>query len=135
MSKPFIHAKSSARKYGGKPEDYLPIHQFMDSTKTALPDVRHRAILHSCFGCFLVEQVFGVSAKNSEGKDYSPRDIAEDHCIEDLGFIPSMDRWFKNMPIEKWMGGRANIHEKTKQQAQLYDQELENKEIYYDRKD
>lgn len=31
----------------------------MDQTKACLPDVRHRAILHSSFGCFLAEQVFG----------------------------------------------------------------------------
>ncbi len=30
MSKPYIHALSSAKKFGGKPEDYLEIHQLMD---------------------------------------------------------------------------------------------------------
>jgi hypothetical protein len=33
------------------------------------------------------------------------RDLGEDHVIEDLGFIPTMERWLKNMPIESWMGG------------------------------
>lgn len=103
--KPIWHAKNSARKYGGKPEDYIEIHQFMDSTKSALPDVRHRAILHSSFGCFIVERVFGYTMENSDGKSFCPRDVAEDHCIEDLGFIPSVDRWFETMTIESWMGG------------------------------
>jgi hypothetical protein len=47
--KPFIHAKNSARKYGGVPEDYQAVHDFFDSTKAALPDIRHRALLHSSF--------------------------------------------------------------------------------------
>lgn len=114
MSKPMIHAKSSARKYGGNPEDYLDIHQFMDSSKASLADVRHRALLHSSFGCFIVEQIYGVERINSAGKTYSPRDVAEDHCIEDLGFIPSVERWLGNMKIQTWMGGPANKNEREK---------------------
>ena len=63
--KPFLHSKIHAKKYGGVPADYADIDDFIDSTKAALPDVRHRAILHSAFGCFLVEQVFGRTRKNS----------------------------------------------------------------------
>ena len=37
--KPFIHAKNSAKKFGGSYLDYLPIHNEMDSSKAALPDV------------------------------------------------------------------------------------------------
>jgi len=33
MYKPWIHAKNSARKFGGVPEDYLPIHNLMDSSQ------------------------------------------------------------------------------------------------------
>lgn len=112
--KPWIHAKSSARKYGGKPEDYLDIHQFMDDSKIAVADVRHRAIFHSAFGCFIVERLFGVVRTNSDNKEYSPRDIAEDHCIEDLGFIPTMDKWLSAMKIESWMGGPASKNERSK---------------------
>lgn len=111
--KPYIHAKSSAKKYGGKPEDYIDIHQFMDSTKSALPDVRHRAILHSAFGCFIVEEVFGKVAVNSDGRQYSPRDVAEDHCLEDLGTIPTVEQWFAGMPIEQWMGGPSRKTRRT----------------------
>lgn len=115
--KPFIHSKSSAKKYGGHPEDYLDIHDFMDSSKAALADVRHRAILHSAFGCFVVEKVFGTTRVNSAGKTYSTRDIAEDHCIEDLGFIPTVEHWFKSMEIQPWMGGPASKKEREKRKA------------------
>jgi hypothetical protein len=103
--KPYLHSKSSAKRYGGVAADYSDIHDFMDSTKSALADVRHRAILHSAFGCFIVEKIFGATRVNSESKTYSTRDVAEDHVIEDLGFIPTMDKWFANLPIEEWMGG------------------------------
>ena len=72
--KPYLHSKIHAKKYGGKPEDYSDIDDFLDSSKAAVPDVRHRAILHSAFGCFVVEQMFGRTRVNSAGKEYSPRE-------------------------------------------------------------
>lgn len=106
MSKPLIHAESSVRRYGGSVEDYLPIHDFMDSSKAALADVRHRAVFHSAFGIYVVERVFGDYITNSDGKRVSVRDVAEDHVKEDLGFIPTMEHWLKNMPISDWMAGK-----------------------------
>lgn len=103
--KPYIHGKIHAKKYGGKPEDYADIDDFIDSSKTAVADVRHRAILHSAFGCFVVEQMFGRTRFNSEGKEYSPRDVAEDHILQDLGFIPTMEHYLNNMKICDWMSG------------------------------
>lgn len=103
--KPLQHARNSAKKWGGKPEDYLAIHDFFDSTKAALPDIRHRAILHSAFGIFLLEKVFGTYITNSSGRQVCVRDLGEDHVIEDMGFIPTVERWLKNMPIEEWMTG------------------------------
>lgn len=114
-----IHARSSARKYGGTPECYLDIHQFMDSSKSTMADVRHRAIFHFSLGCFIVEQIFGVERTNSEGRKYSPRDIAEDHCIEDLGFIPSVERWLGNMTIQAWMGGPGNKRDREVRTKQI----------------
>ena len=106
MSKPLIHAESSVRRYGGTVEDYLPIHDFMDSSKAALADVRHRAVFHSAFGIYIVERVFGDYITNSDGKRVSVRDVAEDHVKEDLGFIPTMEHWLRNMPISDWMAGK-----------------------------
>lgn len=105
--KPHLHARTSARKYGGQPEDYHAIHTFIDGSKAAVADVRHRAALHNAFGCFVVEAVFGVTATNSDGRTYSPRDVAEDHIIEDLGFLPSLEHWLRNMRIEPWMSGAS----------------------------
>lgn len=103
--KPFLHSKIHAKKYGGVPDDYADIDDFIDSTKAAVPDVRHRAVLHSAFGCFLVEKIFGRTRYNSDGKEYSPRDVAEDHIQQDLGFIPTMEMYLNNMAIQPWMSG------------------------------
>jgi hypothetical protein len=104
--KPHIHATSSAKRFGGKPEDYHDIHQFMDSSKAHIADHRHRAIFHNSFGCFIVESVFGITRVNSAGKVYSTRDIAEQHIIEDLGHIPTVQDYLRHMEIQPWMGER-----------------------------
>lgn len=103
--KPYIHAKNSAKKHGGKPEDYQAIHDFFDSTKAAMPDMRHRAILHNAFGIFVAERVFGTTITNSDGKVVSVRDIGEDHVLEDIGFIPTIQDWLKDLPFTAWTGG------------------------------
>jgi hypothetical protein len=106
--KPWIHAVNSMKRYGGTPEDYLKIHDWLDQTKSAMPDVRHRAILHSSFGIYICEQVFGTYIVNSEGKKVQVRDIAEDHVMEDFGGkIPTIEQWLKNLPIEEWMNGKG----------------------------
>lgn len=102
--KPIEHAKIHAKRYGGKPEDYIYIDNFLDSSKVAHGTMKHRAIYHHTVGCFLVEQLFGVECLNSAGKSYSPRQIAEDHIIQDLGWLPSLDDWMKEMEIKAWMG-------------------------------
>lgn len=107
--KPFLHAKISSKQHGGKPEDYQDIHDFIDSSKIAVPDMRHRAMLHSAWGCYLVERVFGVTRTNSDGRLYSPRDIAEEHIQQDLGFIPTLERWLNTMPLEGWMSGTRKL--------------------------
>lgn len=103
--KPLLHAKISVKKYGGIVDDYLPIHNFIDSSKSHVADVRHRALLHSSWGCFMAEEKFGSYLKNSDDKEFSVRDIAEEHILQDLGFIPSVEHWLRNMRIEPWMGG------------------------------
>lgn len=101
----YYHARVSAKKFGGVPEDYQPIHDFIDSSKSSVADVRHRAMLHSAWGIFLTEKVFGHTIPNSKGDQVPVRLIAEEHILEDLGFIPSMEHWLKNMRIETWMSG------------------------------
>lgn len=104
----YLHAKSAAKKWGGKPEDYIAIEEFIDGTKKAFGDIRHRAILHNTYGIWLAQELYGRVIK-IEGpigeKDVTVREIAELHILEDLGFIPTIESWVKNMEIKQWMGG------------------------------
>lgn len=99
------HAVIAAKKHGGVPEDYYPISDFIDSSKASLGDIRHRAILHSTFGIFLCEKVFGHTITNSDGKQIPTRLLAEEHIYDDLGFIPTVEHWLGELPIRKWMSG------------------------------
>lgn len=105
MSKAWVHAVSSAKRWGGKPEDYIAIHEKMDSTKMAHAEVTHRAVFHSAFGVYVIEDIFGRFLTNSDGKQVFVRDVAEQHVLEDLGFIPSLGDWLKEMPAQPWMAG------------------------------
>ena len=103
--KPHLHANLSCKKYGGSPSDYYPIHEFFDCSKISVADVRHRAMLHSTWGIYMAEKVFGSVMVNSDGREVSVRDIGEDHVLQDLGFIPTMEKWLETMEIQPWMSG------------------------------
>ena len=109
MAKPWDHALESARKFGGKPEDYFDIHQLMDSSKSAHATMKHRCIFHSSFGIYIVEKIFGINITNSKGKLVSVREIAELHVLSDLGQIPSLDMWLKEMPLQSWMSQPTKV--------------------------
>ena len=108
MSKPWIHAKNSARKFGGQPEDYMKIHNLMDSSKDCIGDNRHRCLTHNSW--FIgadgpLEKIFGVVIKNSDGKEVSVRDIGEQHILEDFGmrFIPTAQDYLQEIEFQSWM--------------------------------
>lgn len=104
MAHSYHHAVSSARRWGGKPEDYQPVHDWLDGSKLILADFRHRALRHHAEGCFAAEQVFGVTLTNSAGRVVPVRMIAEQHIAEDLGRIPSFADWVRCIRPEPWMG-------------------------------
>ena len=100
---PYHHAESSARKYGGKPEDYLPLHQWFDESKAFFPDIRHRALRHHAEGIFLCERLFGVTLVNSQGREVPVRFLGEQHVQEDLRWIPTAQDWLRCIKPEPWM--------------------------------
>jgi len=107
MAKPYFHAQSSAKKYGGIWEDYMEIHEFMDSSKAAFPDNRHRALTHnSWFIGVVLPRVFGETfRRKSDNKIVCTRDIGEQHCLEDFKFkfIPSAQDFLQEMDFLPWM--------------------------------
>lgn len=104
MAHSWIHAKSSAKRFGGKPEDYIAIHDWFDGTKELEPTFRHRALRHHTHGIFEAERVFGHVIINSNGREVPVRVIAEQHVMEDFGgYIPTPHDWLKSIKQEEWM--------------------------------
>ncbi len=88
-----MHCRISQRRWGGKMEDYLPIHDFIDSTKSLCSDGRHR-ILHTLWGINnIIVPIFGHTLINSDGKEINVKDMCErDHLLVDYNkhFIPTL---------------------------------------------
>lgn len=104
--KPYIHCQLSVKKYKGSVEDYMKIHEWFDQTKAFIPDMRHRSILHNAFGIYLCQQVFGFTITNSDDKIVSVRDIGEDHVLQDLGTIPTLQDCLGDIEMKDWFGGK-----------------------------
>lgn len=102
MSSPYKHSLSSVEKWGGNIEAYLPIHEFLDSTKLHLATWQHRAVLHSTFGVGIVEQVFGITIDNGKGKQVETRYIAIRHIKEDCGIVPTVKDWLHDLRPKKF---------------------------------
>ena len=112
MANSYFHAQATARKFGGTAEDYLAIHEFLDGSKVTWGDVRHRALLHNTWGVWMAQEVFGpvihIEKAGGGTKPVAVREIAENHILEDLGFIPQVGDWLKNMDLLAWMGGKQH---------------------------
>lgn len=147
MAHPMTHAESSARRYGGVPEDYLPIHDLMDSSKSAFPDNRHRALTHNNWFFFIVERVFGheipLTCTKCNGQGFfefpgnecsaclglgtkgkaKTRYICEQHVLEDFGnkYIPTVSDYLEGMEFQPWFNngveGAPTSHRKLARQT------------------
>jgi hypothetical protein len=89
--------------FGGREEDYMPLHNYLDATKESFCDYRHRALRHHAEGIFEGERVFGVTIENSDGKKVPVRYVLEQHVLEDLGRIPNLADWLSCIQPEPWM--------------------------------
>ncbi len=113
MTSPYYHAESSARRFGGKAEDYLSIHQWFDQTKESFCDFRHRALRHHAEGIFECERIFGSVIINSQDKKIPVRYIGEQHVIEDCGGrIPTLADWLSKIEPQVWMSRGTLIFDK-----------------------
>lgn len=131
MAKPYFHSQSSAKKYGGIWEDYMEIHEFMDSSKAAFPDNRHRALTHnSWFIGTVLPRVFGETfRRKSDNKIVNTRDIGEQHVLEDykFKFIPTAQDFLQEMEFMPWMqnamGDGPTSHKKIDKITKLKEKE------------
>lgn len=114
MAHPLEHSKSSVKKFGGKPEDYEHLHQWMDETKSWVGDSFHRMFRHHSEGIFEMEKVFGKTFVNSDGKTVYTRYVGEQHVQEDCyGYVPCAKEWIIGMntdPKPQWMSRTLKLN-------------------------
>lgn len=115
MANAYHHAMSSAKKWGGRAEDYLEVHQWLDASKEHFADFRHRALRHHSQGIAWAEEVFGATINVLlESNCINPvpvRWVAEQHIKEDLGRIPTLADWLRCIKPEPWMGATTKLEE------------------------
>ena len=106
MANPYIHAVSSAKKFGGLYVDYLDIHKKMDCSKAYLSSNIHRTLTHHPFWIHEVMiPLFGDIMKNSDNIIVSVKDICELHILEDynMKYIPTVQDYFENVELKEWL--------------------------------
>ncbi len=130
MAEPLVHSLSSVRQFGGKPEDYMAIHEKMDCSKKYCGDNRHRALTHSHFWIYeVMEPIFGKTITNSDGKIVSIYRICEQHINEDFKFkfFPNVMDYLSEMNLTPWMNNAMGPAPRTK--TYLADSESELRKV------
>lgn len=98
-------AASSARRFGGVEERYLPLHAWFLETEAWWqgPDARHLAMRHHAFGIFEAEERFGVTLNAGEGIQVPVRYLGERHVRAVLARVPPASDWLRRIRGEAWM--------------------------------
>ena len=69
-----------------------------------------RALRHHAAGIFMLENIFGSTITLSTGRVVPVRFIGEQHVMEDLGRIPTVQDWLGKIQPESWMLGKDREH-------------------------
>jgi hypothetical protein len=102
---PLKHAESSKLKWGGEANDYVALHDWFDETKAFTGDWTHRALRHHSAGIQWAIEKFGHAIVNSKGQSIPVKMLAEQHVVEDCGFIPTPQDYLRLLTTkpEPWM--------------------------------
>lgn len=106
MANPLIHSQSSVKRWGGKVEDYLPIHELLDSPKVTMNNNTSRMLTHNIWFCRqIIPMIFGYNITNSDGRSVDTVDIASLHVSEDFRgkFVPTVQDYLQHMQVQPWM--------------------------------
>lgn len=134
MANPLIHSKSSVRRWGGKVEDYLPLHELIDSPKVTMNNNSVRLLTHNTwFAYHIMPKIFGYNITNSDGKSVDVVDIAMLHIAEDFRFkgIPTPQDYLQHLQVQPWMnnGVKDIPSEESKQNLIEFQKKLKEIEI------
>lgn len=127
--KPLQHAQISQKTHGGKWQDYIEIHNFLDSSKAACAHFKHRFFLHHAEGVELGIKIFGQNIVNSDGKSVETRQLLTEHLIEDVGRMVTVEDWARdllpktNEPFYQFLAKKRNQIENdaVKGEIELFD--------------
>jgi hypothetical protein len=106
MANAQIHSQSSVKRWGGKVEDYLAIHELIDSPKACMNNNSSRLITHNVWFCYhIVPKIFGYNLINSDNKRVDTIDIAMLHVAEDfrMKFVPTLEDYLKHLTLPDWI--------------------------------
>lgn len=135
MANPLIHSQSSVKRWGGKVEDYLSIHQFIDSPKATMNNNSARVLTHNTWFAYeVIPKVFGYNITNSDGKSVDTVDIAMLHISEDFRHqgIPTPQDYLENLVVQPWFNNGVKpipSVEAAKRSKELLDKIREEREI------
>jgi hypothetical protein len=106
MANAQIHSQSSVKRWGGKVEDYLAIHELIDSPKACMNNNSSRLVTHNVWFCYnIIPKIFGYNLINSNGKRVDTIDIAMLHVAEDfrMKFVPTLEDYLKHLTLPSWI--------------------------------
>ncbi len=107
---PIEHARQSVARWGGTTDDYIKIHELMDSSGETFGDLRHRTLTHNTwFVKVILEKIFGHEITLSNGVKISVREIGQYHVMEDFrGGNPSPGDYLQHLKFQSWMDNGAS---------------------------
>jgi hypothetical protein len=97
------HIARDTTRWGGKPDDYRPIHEWFQNPHRCLGHEGLRALRYHSQGIFTAEEVFGVVITNADSWVVPVRLIAEEHVKAEIGRIPTAYDWLSLIQAEPWM--------------------------------
>ena len=103
MAHPYHHALSSVRLFGGVVNDYLPVHQWLDRTKSHLANFRHRAVRHHKEALPLLHAHMGSYVViRSDGQPVTIQEVFLQHLREDCQGVPALSDWIDGIPESRF---------------------------------
>lgn len=123
MANPLIHSKSSVKRWGGKIEDYIEIHKFLDSPKVCMNNNTSRMLTHNTWFIYeVIPKVFGYNIVNSDERSIDTVDIAMLHVAEDfrMKFIPTPQDYLQHMKLQPWMNNGVKDVNNPKSKELVY---------------
>ena len=105
MANTLIHSKSSVKRWGGKVEDYLPLHELIDSPKATMNNNSVRVLTHNTWFAYqIMPKIFGYNIINSDGRSVDVVDISMLHIAEDfrMKFVPTPQDYLQHLQVQAW---------------------------------